>query len=213
MQKILPALLVVLIAFPSVLLAQEGGSLVGSLGLGLTVAQGDFSDEVISDGVIGLAASSGFGMEAELRYYLFGGFSIGGNINYMRFGSSFESTSGRVSYNFNQMGGLAKMNILSVSDGKMYLTGGAGVFTPNAHFYVPSGSFNIAGEESGTYFFGGIGLISKTTRKALYELEARYNVGTTNFEIEGIQSDAWNFIYIGIKVSFSTKGLGSPPLY
>lgn len=209
MQKILPALLVVLIAFPSVLLAQEGGSLVGSLGLGLGAAQGDFSDEYM-----GHAANTGFGIEAELRYYLLGGFAVGGNINYLRFASSFESDEGRVSYNFSQVGGLAKMNLFDVAEGKLYLTGGGGVFTPSVHYYVPGNSFSRSGDESGTYFFGGFGLISQTNRQAMYELEFRYNIAKATHTIENISSsDVWDFIYIGVKVSFSTKGLGSPPRY
>lgn len=196
------------IFFPSAPQAQQGGSLVGSLGLGLTAAQGDFADEIE-----GYAASSGFGIEAELRYYLFGGFSIGGNINYMRFGSSYSSTQGRLSYNFSQMGGIAKMNFFNISGGKLYLTGGAGVFTPKAHYYSPGNSFTVTGDESGEYYFGGIGLISKTSMKALYEIEARYNIARADNNLGLVNSDVWDFIYVGLKISFSTKGMDQPPRY
>ena len=208
MRKILPVFLILAVAFPSALWAQTGGSLVGSLGLGLTAAQGDFADEFE-----GYAASSGFGIEAELRYYLFRGFSIGGNINYLRFGSSFESTQGRVSYNFSQMGGIAKMNLLDISDGKLYLSGGAGVFTPKAHLYSPGSSFTLSSDSSGTYYFGGIGLISKTAMRALYELEIRYNYARVDSDLGFSESDVWDFIYVGLKLSFSTKGKGLPPRY
>jgi hypothetical protein len=205
MRKVLLVFLVFVTAFPTTLWAQQGGSLVGSLGLGLTAAQGDFADEAI-----GYAASSGFGIEAELRYYLFGGFSIGGNINYMRFGSSFESTQGRVSYNFSQMGGIAKMNFIDISGGKLYLMGGAGIFTPKAHVYSPGNSFTMTGDESGEYYFGGIGLISKTSMKALYELEARYNIARAENDLGFVDSDVWDFIYVGLKIS---KGMDQPPRY
>jgi hypothetical protein len=209
MRKFSWVLLVLAIIFlPSTLLAQKGGSLVGSLGLGLTAAQGDFADESV-----GYAASSGFGIEAELRYYIFGGFAIGGNINYMRFGSSFDSPDGRVSYNFSQMGGIAKMNLVSISNGKLYVTGGGGIFTPNAHIYSPSSSFSLSADESGNYYFGGIGLISKTGMKALYELEARYNIARAENNLGYSNSDVWDFIYVGMKLSFSTKGKDSPPRY
>jgi len=208
MRKILLSLLIMAIAFPAALWAQQGGSLVGSLGLGLTAAQGDFADESM-----GYAASSGFGIEAELRYYLFGGFSIGGNINYMRFGSSFESSEGRVSYNFSQMGGIVKMNFINISDGKLYLTGGGGIFTPNAHFYSPGNSFTRSSSESGEYYFGGIGLVSKTAMKALYELEVRYNMARAENDLGFSDSDVWDFIYVGLKLSFSTKGKDAPPRF
>jgi len=208
MRKILPALLILVTAFPSTLWAQRGGSLVGSLGLGLTAAQGDFADEQA-----GYAASSGFGIEAELRYYLFGGFSIGGNINYMRFGSSYESAEGRVSYNFSQMGGIAKINFINISDGTLYLTGGGGIFTPNAHFYSPGNSYTRSSSERGEYYFGGIGLISKTGMKFLYELEVRYNIARAENDLGFSDSDVWDFIYVGLKLSFSTKGKDAPPRY
>ena len=212
MRKILLALACLVIVYPSTLLAQKGGSLVGSLGIGLAAAQGDFASQDAGFA----AASSGFGIEAELRYYLFGGFAIGGNVNYERFASSYESTQGRVSYNFSQMGGIAKMNLITISPGKMYIMGGAGVFTPKVHYYSEGNSFSQAGDERGTYYFGGIGLISKTSMKALYEFEARYNIATAkndNQVLNYVKSDAWDFIYIGMKLSFSTKGMDQPPKY
>jgi hypothetical protein len=208
MRKILLVLAILVMTFSSPSLAQNGGSLVGSLGIGLTAAQGDFADEAT-----GYAASSGLGIEAELRYYLFGGFSIGGNINYMRFASSFESSQGRISYNFSQAGGLAKMNLFSISDGKLYLTGGGGVFTPSVHFYSQDNSFTRSGDERGTYYFGGIGLISRTNMKALYEFEARYNIARAENTLGYVDSDVFDFIYIGMKLSFSTKGKDQPPRY
>jgi len=208
MRKILLVFLIFVTAFPTTLRAQKAGSLVGSLGLGLTAAQGDFANEAE-----GYAASSGFGIEAELRYYLFGGFSIGGNINYLRFGSSIESTEGRISYNFSQMGGIAKMNFINISGGKLYLTGGAGIFTPKAHVYSAGNSYTNVSDSSGTYYFGGIGLISKSSMKALYELEVRYNYARAGNDLGFSDSDVWDFIYVGLKISFSTKGMDQPPRY
>jgi hypothetical protein len=208
MRKIFMTLLILVLAFPYAVQAQKSGSLVGSIGLGLTAAQGEFADE--SEGY---AASSGFGIEGEVRFYVIGGFSIGGNINYMRFGSSFESTQGRISYNFNQMGGLVKMNLFGSSNGKLYLTGGGGIFTPSAHIYSAGDSYDLTADESGNYYFGGIGLISRTDMKMLYELELRYNYARAENNLGYSDSDVWDFIYIGLKLSFSSKGKSSPPRY
>jgi len=209
MRKILLVLMILVIVLPSTLWAQRSGSLVGSVGLGLTAAQGDFADE--SEGFA--AASSGFGIEAELRFYVFGGFSVGGNINYMRFGSAYNTPDGRVSYNFSQAGGIAKMNFITISPGKLYLTGGGGIFTPKAHIYSPGNSYTVIGDKSGNYFFGGIGLISQTSMKTLYEFEVRYNVARADTNLEFAESDVWDFIYVGLKLSFSTKGKDQPPRY
>lgn len=209
MRKVLPLLLILATALlPSTVMAQKGGALVGSVGLGLTAAQGEFADQSM-----GYAAGSGFGIEAELRYYIFGGFSIGGNINYERFGSSYESTDGRVSYNFSQMGGIVKMNFINISKGKLYLTGGGGIFTPKAYVYSPDNSFSQSTDSSGTYFFGGIGLVSQTDMRTLYELEIRYNYARAANDLGYSDSDVWDFIYVGMKISFSTKGKSSPPRY
>ncbi len=213
MRKILLVSLILILAAPVYLHAQKSGTFVGSFGLGLTAAQGDFADEAA-----GLSAGSGFGIEAEIRYYVLGGFSVGGFANYVRFGSSYPTSDGRLSFNLSQLGGLAKMNFLNVSKGKLYLMGGAGVFTPNAHFYVPEDTFDRTGNQ-GNFVFGGIGLSSPTDRNMLYELEIKYNIASSeynafgnSFEI-GLPSDSWDFIYFGVKLSFASKGKGAPPRY
>jgi hypothetical protein len=105
------------------------------------------------------------------------------------------------------------MNFINISNGKLYLTGGGGVFTPNAHIYSPGNSYTISADESGTYYFGGIGLISKTSMKALYEFEARYNYARAENNLGSPSTDVWDFIYVGLKLSFSTKGMDAPPRY
>src|SRR3989304_1625647 len=107
MRKVSIILLSFILASPALLYGQQGGAFVGSLGMGITSAQDDFADAGI-----GFSGGSGFGMEAELGYCLWGGFSVGGFVNYMRFGSSYPTTAGRVSFNFSQVGGLGKMNFI-----------------------------------------------------------------------------------------------------
>lgn len=206
MRSVLLALILTIIATPAFLSAQEGGAFVGSLGMGITAAQGDFADDVY-----GFSAGSGFGMEGELSFYLWGGFGIGGFVNYMRFGSSYEASQGRLSFNYSQMGGLTKMNFIGLSRGTIYLMGGGGVFTPSAHYYVPDNSVDVTGAERGYFGFGGIGLKSFTDRRILYELEFRYNVARADHTLDEITSNVWDFAYIGVKISFSTKGKEAPP--
>ena len=202
------ALILAIIVTPTFLFAQEGGTFVGSLGLGITAAQDDFADNVY-----GFSGGSGFGMEGELSYYLWGGFGIGGFVNYLRFGSSHETSQGRLSFNYSQMGGLAKMNFIGLSRGTIYLMGGGGVFTPSAHYYVPDFSTDVAGAERGYFGFGGVGLKSYTDRRILYELEVRYNVARADYTLDEITSNVWDFLYIGVKLSFASKGKEAPPRY
>ncbi|OGC90481.1 MAG: hypothetical protein A2W25_07240 [candidate division Zixibacteria bacterium RBG_16_53_22] len=190
--------------------AQQGGALVGSLGLGLTSAQGDFASSDL------LAAGSGFGVEGQLRYYLFGGFGIGPMVNYMRFGSSYDSELGRISYNFNQFGGVARLNLFGVSQGALFINGGGGIFKPNIHYYAPEVTIDTSAEKSGTFFFGGLGLTSIPSRKVTYEFEIRYSVGRSDSEYAldaTHKSDAWDFIYAGVRLSFASKGKDAPPKY
>lgn len=190
--------------------AQQGGALVGSAGLGLTSAQGDFANSDI------FAAGSGFGIEGQLRYYLFDGFGIGALVNYMRFGSSYYSELGRTSFNFSQIGGVARLNFAGISGGSLFINGGGGIFKPNSHYYAPENSVDITAEESGNFFFGGIGLASVPTRKVVYEFELRYNVGKVSeeFALDAThRSDAFDFIYAGVRLSFSSKGENDPPKY
>ena len=208
MRSILLVLILAVLATPALLSAQEGGAFVGSMGIGITAAQDDFADDVY-----GFSAGSGFGMEGELSFYPFGGFGIGGFVNYLRFGSSHETSQGRMTFNYSQMGGLAKMNFIGLSRGTIYLMGGGGVFTPSAHYYVPDNSRDVAGDERGYFGFGGIGLKSYTDRRIIYELEARYNVARADYTLDEITSNVWDFVYIGVKVSFASKGKEGPPRY
>jgi len=211
MKKLILPLLAFIILTPMIASAQSGGTLVGSLGLGLNTANGDFSDPE------GLSAGTGIGLEAELRYYLWGGFSFGGFANYSRFSSGHQLSEGRVSYNFSQVGGLVKMNFIRLKHGRIYLSGGGGIFKPSVNFYVPENTYSRVGEETGNFFFGGIGLMSKTDRRMLYELEIRYNLATADMNVDEIRVgelyEKWNFIYFGVKLSFASKGKSAPPRY
>lgn len=208
MGKLLSAAILILVFVPVLVSAQAGGAFVGSLGLGVTSAQGDFADPVY-----GFSGGSGIGLEGELRFYPWGGFGIGGFVNYMRFGSSHETAEGRLSFNYSQLGGLAKMNFVHLSNGAIYLTGGGGVFTPSAHYYVPDNSRDEVGAESGYFGFGGLGLVSITNRRVLYELEFRYNIARADYTLDDITSNVWDFIYVGVKLSFASKGKAAPPRY
>jgi hypothetical protein len=208
MRSVLLALILAVLATPAFLSAQEGGAFVGSLGMGITAAQDNFADNVY-----GFSGGSGFGMEGELSYYLWGGFGIGGFANYLRFGSSHETSQGRLAFNYSQMGGLSKMNFIGLSKGTIYLMGGGGIFTPSAHYYVPDNSVDVSGDERGYFWFGGIGLKSYTDRRIIYELEARYNVARADYTLDEITSNVWDFVYIGVKLSFATKGKEAPPRY
>jgi hypothetical protein len=207
MKKVVLISLALVAILPLYSFAQQGGALVGSLGLGLTSAQGDFAAADLA------AAGGGFGVEGQLRFYLFNGFGVGPMVNYMRFGSSYSTTQGRLSYNFNQVGGVARLNLIRLSSGALFLNGGGGIFTPNAHYYSPDNTIDEPAEESGNFFFGGIGLTSFPDRKVTYELEIRYSVGTAEATYGEITSDVWDFIYANVKISFASKGKDAPPKY
>jgi hypothetical protein len=190
--------------------AQQGGALVGSVGMGFTSAQGDFASTDI------FAAGSGFGIEGQLRYYLLGGFGIGPLVNYMRFGSSLFSELGRTSYNFSQIGGVARLNLIRLSGGTFFVNGGGGMFTPTTHYYAPDNSTDVMADKSGNFFFGGLGLASTPDRKVIYEFEIRYNVGTTSepFALDAThETDKFDFIFAGARLSFASKGKDAPPKY
>jgi len=208
MRTVLTTLILVLIVTCAVSSAQEGGAFVGSLGFGLTAAQSDFASSTT-----GFSGGSGFGMEADLQFYLWRGFSIGGLVNYMRFGSSYQSDRGRLSFNFSQLGGFAKMNFIGLSNGVIYLTGGGGTFTPSAHYYIPDNSIDEAATESGYFGYGGIGLSSRTAFRMIYEFEIRYNYARADYPLDSLSSNVWDFIYAGVKLSFASKGKEAPPRY
>jgi hypothetical protein len=210
MRKFFMAVIVVIVAIPACSFAQQSGAFVGSIGLGLTSAQDQFSDPKF------FAAGSGFGAEAQVQYFLLNGFGVGGFVNYMRFGSSFSTAKGRTSFNFSQMGGVATLNLINFSNGAFYLTGGGGTFKPNAHFYMPDNSTDLPGSNRGYFGFGGIGLTSYPDRKVLYQLELKYNferADYTLFDGAVIKSNVFDFIYFGMKLSFASKGKEPPPKY
>lgn len=207
MRKILLSILVCIVAIPVISFAQESGTFIGSLGLGLTSAQGQFSDPDL------FAAGSGFGAEAQAMFYPIGGFGIGGLVNYLRFGSSYPGIEGRTSFNFDQIGGLAKLNLIPLHNGTIYAVGGGGSFTPSVHNYIPEASTDRAGDKSGWFGFGGVGLSSSTDRRTIYEMELKYNVGRADFTLDNKTSNVWDFIYLGVKLSFASKGKGAPTGY
>jgi hypothetical protein len=209
MKKAVLCVFLMSVMLPAYSFAQEHGALVAAVGLGITGAQGDFASSDFFN------AGSGFGMEGELRYYIVNGFSVGAMVNYVRFGSDLSTSLGRVSYNFNQIGGLARLNLLSVSDGKLFVTGGGGVFTPNTHIYIPDNSVDYKADKSGTFFTGGLGLVSNVSQKVMYELEAKYSVGRSDdiTLTNGNTSNVWDFFYVGFKFSFASKGHEAPPRY
>ncbi len=213
MKKALLLIVLLLTITPIYASAQQAGAFVGSLGLGLPSAQGDFSDPKF------LAAGSGFGFEGEVRYYLFNGFGIGVMGNWLRFGTTISSATGRLSYNFSQLGGTARLNLISLSDGAIFINGGGGTFKPNAHYYVPDHSIDITSPNRGYFGFAGIGLTSSPYLKTLYELEIRYNMGraditSADYGLPGnMSTNAWDFLYVGVKLSFASKGKDAPPKY
>ncbi len=204
MRSILMALI---FTIPVSLYAQEEGAFVGSLGLGITAAQGEFADSDL------LAAGGGFGFGAEFRYYNLDGYAVGLFVNYNRFGSSYSSSEGRPSFNFSQLGALWRMDLGDVSDGRVYFTWGGGVFNPNTHFYVPDNSVDRSGDNMGGFGFAGLGLSSTTDRLIMYELEFKYNLCYAEYILDEIEYNDFNFIYMGVKLSYASKGKEAPPRY
>jgi hypothetical protein len=213
MKKALLLIVLLLVITPIYASAQQAGAFVGSMGLGFPSAQGDFSDSKF------LSAGSGFGFEGEIRYYLLNGFAIGAMANWLRFGTTVSSASGRLSYNFSQLGGTARLNLIPLSSGAIFVNGGGGTFKPNAHYYVPDHSFDMNAPKRGYYGFAGIGLTSSPYLKTLYELEVRYNMGradinSADYGLPGSMStNVWDFVYVGVKLSFASKGKDAPPKY
>jgi hypothetical protein len=208
MKKAVLLVLMIIVVIPVYSFAQGSGAFVGSFGLGLTSAQGDFAKSDV------FAAGGGFGFGAELRYYLFNGFAIGGLANYNRFGSSYTSPLGTTSYTFTQLGGLARLNFASISGGKLYVVGGGGVFTPSVHFYMPNNPTTYKADKAGTFGFGGIGISSMTDRKVIYEVELKYNMARDDYTLDtNTKSNVFDFIYFGLRLSFSSKGKDAPPKY
>jgi len=207
----LAAAMMALLMIPATGLTQQAGSVVGGIEFGITSALGEFRTDT-------LKAGTGVGLGVELRYTLIQNFSIGPFVKYQRFGSTIQSGSGHISYNFPQYGGLARLNIFNVGGGKFYLLGGGGIFKPNLHVWAPESTIDEP-SESGTFFAGGIGICSDPYAKTIYELEIRYNTGNADYksiDLSGVETTTnykYDFLYVAIKLSFNSKGITSPPRY
>ncbi len=210
MRFCLIAVLIMLLSFSSMGMAQESGSFIASFDIGITSAMGEFKDD-------GMAAN-GFGLGAELQYTLFQNLSFGPFARYHRFGLREPSTDGTSSYNFTQYGGVAKLNLFDVDKGKLYVVGGGGMFTPNYHIWTPDYVSNDEWD-TGTFFMGGLGISSNPFRKTVFQLEVRYNLGTADYVMEDAFGEEtseeykFDFLYFLVKISFNSKGKSAPPRY
>jgi len=210
MKVSLVAILAVIMIFSTLGFAQEAGSLVGGIDVGITSAMGGFRTDTLS-------AGTGFGIGAEVGYYLLGGLSIGPFVRYHRFGSDLQSTAGKVSYNFPEYGGTFRMNVSKVDVGRLFLTGSAGIFKANTHSWAPDLSTDKTFESS-TMFSAGIGICSNPNSSTIYEFEVRYNMGNADqTTMEGTDEVTTNykfdFIYVMMRLSFNSKGTKPPPRY
>lgn len=207
MRKFLLATMVAVMLIPGLCMAQKAGSIILGLDLGLTGPIGDFKDDSLSK------AKGSFSMGADLRYTLINNLSIGPFIQYNRFGSDLIDERGHVSYNFTQIGGIAKLNLLNVQNGKFFIVGGAGIFTPNTHYWSSSFSDNETAQQ-GQFFMGGIGLSSDPKASAIYNIEIRYNKGDADlFDSADSPNLKYDFISFLIKLEFNSKGKEAGPRY
>jgi hypothetical protein len=207
MRKFLLATMVAVMLIPGLCLAQRAGSFILGLDAGFTSPISDFKN---SDSLL---AKGGLGFGAELRYTLIRDLSFGPFIQYSHFGSNREDDRGHVSHNFTQLGGVAKFNLFSVSNGKIYICGGGGIFTPNLHFWSVNGTEDETSQQ-GTFFSGGIGLSSDPKSTVIYNLEFKYNSGTANIsEAADALSYKYDFISINMKLEFSSKGIAPTTRY
>lgn len=211
MRFCLVTVIVMLLSFSSVSVAQNAGSYIAGLDIGITSAIGDFKSDTLN-------AGGGFGLGAELRYTLFQDFSFGPFIRYYRFGGNTQSTEGNISYNFTQYGGLAKYNMFNVDKGKIYLVGGGGIFKPNLHLWTPD-YITDDSWDSGMFFMGGLGLSSNPQATTIFEFEVRYNIGDadyiTSYPVgdDTIENFKFDFLYFVFKISFNSKGNEVSPRY
>jgi opacity protein-like surface antigen len=200
MRKFLLATMVAVMLIPGLSFAQKAGSLILGLNVGGTSPMGDFKDENYQ------MAKGSFSLGADLRYTLINNLSIGPFLQYNRFSSDLIDDRGSVSYNFTQIGGLAKLNLLNVQNGKLYVCGGGGIFTPKEHFWSVSSSEDVSAEQ-GTFFMGGLGLSSDPTSTVVYNLEIRYNTGEADSKFEEYTvTNKFDFISFLIKLEFNSKG-------
>jgi opacity protein-like surface antigen len=210
MRSCIIAVLIAVMIVPNALLAQEAGSFVAGIEIGLTSALGDFRND-------SLDANTGFGIGAEARYTLLKNISFGPFLRYHRFGSNISSPQGNVSYSFAQYGGLGRINMFGVGGGRLYIVGGGGLFKPNSHTWTPENTSNVS-FETGQFFTAGLGLSTNPLASTIYELEIRYNSGNADkISMVGIeevtQNYQFDFIYISMKLSFNSKGIKPEPRY
>lgn len=207
MKKAVIAIMVAVMIIPGLCYAQKAGSFLAGFDLGLTAATGDFRSDSLS-------SSNGFGFGGELRYTLLNDLSFGPFIRYHRFGSEINDGSGRYSYNFSQIGIMARYNIVDVDSGKLYLVGSGGTFTPNVHLWTTDYTEDEA-YESGIFYAGGIGICTNPYASTIYELEFRYNMGDAEPKSNSgsVESSNFEFFYITMKISFNSKGFKPSPRY
>jgi hypothetical protein len=207
MRKFLLATMVAVMLIPGLSMAQKAGSFILGLNAGFTSPVSDFKNDTL------LLAKGGLGFGAELRYTLIRDLSFGPFIQYNHFSSDLVDDRGQASFNFTQMGGLARFNLLNASSGKIYLSGGGGIFTPNEHFWSISGTQDQPSQR-GNFFFGGLGLSSDPKSTVIYNLEFRYNSGKANTSnAANAPSLKYDFISINMKLEFNSKGVASAPRY
>jgi hypothetical protein len=207
MRKCLLATLVAAMLIPGLGYAQKAGSLILGFDLGLSSPMGDFANNDT------LMPRGGFGIGAELRYTLLNDLSFGPFIRYNRFGSDRVDERGHESHSFTQLGGLAQINLLNVQNGKFYICGGAGIFTPKTHFWAVSNSIDIT-YKRGTFFNGGIGLSSDPKAAVIYGFEIKYNMGKANVsDLSNSPSYKYDFLSFSMKIGFNSKGTVAPSRY
>ncbi len=206
MKKAVLSILLVVILIPAVASAQKAGAFVGAMGLGITPPKAILPIPAISwlDRDLVLAANCAF--SCSMVSPSVGWLITTGSVR-------IPLLQGRTSFNFNHTGGLARLNLFHLKGGAIFVSGGGGIFTPNVHYYVPDNSIDEAADKSGTFFFGGLGLSSITDRKVIYEIEAKYNVGRDDYTLDNRISNVWDFIYVGMKISFASKGKDAPARY
>lgn len=194
----------VLILIPGLAHSQRAGSFIFGFDLGLTSAMGDFSSDT------NFAANSGVCIGGELRFAILRNLTVGPFMRYNRFTSDKSTPDAHISFNFTQIGGIGRLNLIDISTGKFYILGGGGIFTPYKHKWMLSSTTDEA-MKRGIFFNGGAGLCSDPYANIIYELEFKYNMGKAE-DGAGIEHN-FDFIQASLKLSFNSKGTVPPPRY